>query len=293
MNNPFVSIIIPTYNDWIRLSLCLNALSDQSYPQENFEIVVVNNNANDVSPHDFKLPHNCTLITEAKPGSYAARNAALKMVKGTIVGFTDSDCIPDIDWIKNAIHFFNNDAEKKIGVVTGKVKLFYTNPERLNVAETYEKHTAFQTEGYAKNGRCITANWFSYSSVIDQYGPFNAELKSGGDMELSFKISQHLKIIYSNDVVINHPARNSFDEIVKKWLRVLGGIYVKTYNRQSKPFLKFIFRSAYHRCRDIVKALPNRSVTDSLKMIYINCWIILSSFKEYYLLTSGKQDTKR
>jgi glycosyltransferase involved in cell wall biosynthesis len=288
-----VTIIIPTYHDWDRLNLCLKALVEQSYPSQNVQIIVANNDPDDKAPLGFVIPGNCVIIDEAKAGSYAARNAALKLATGDVVGFTDSDCIPDIDWIKNALFLFDNDREKQIGVVTGKVKLFYKNPKHLNIAETYEKYTAFQTDGYAKNGRCITANWFSYTNVINNYGPFNAELKSGGDMGLSFKISKHLKIIYSEDVIINHPARNSLREIIKKYVRVLGGIFIKSFNREPKPFLKFILKGAYYRWRDIIKAFPSRPITDSLKLLIVNNWIIIISFQEYYLLTAKKQDTKR
>ncbi|QEC53356.1 glycosyltransferase [Anseongella ginsenosidimutans] len=44
MNNIFVSIITPVYNDWDRLAICLKALANQSYPAHLYEIIVVNNN---------------------------------------------------------------------------------------------------------------------------------------------------------------------------------------------------------------------------------------------------------
>ena len=41
--NPLVTVIIPTYHDWPRLSACLDALKMQSYSASLIEIFVVNN----------------------------------------------------------------------------------------------------------------------------------------------------------------------------------------------------------------------------------------------------------
>src|SRR5690554_2984846 len=97
-----ISVIIPTYKDWERLALCLQALENQSFKPSNFEIIVINNLPGDLPPAAFKLPKNAVLVDEGKPGSYAARNTGIGMAKGEILAFTDSDCIPHKDWLINA-----------------------------------------------------------------------------------------------------------------------------------------------------------------------------------------------
>src|SRR3954452_20493964 len=128
MNSIVVSIIIPTYNDWKRLSLCVNALADQSYSKDKFEVIIVNNNPADTIPANFILPDNAIIITEEAPGSYAARNAALRMAKGEIIGFTDSDCIPDPNWIKNAVDYLESNST--CSRIAGKIAVFFetSNP---------------------------------------------------------------------------------------------------------------------------------------------------------------------
>jgi len=44
---PFVSVIIPVYNDPIRLKTCLQALEEQTYPQNAYEIIVVDNGSDE------------------------------------------------------------------------------------------------------------------------------------------------------------------------------------------------------------------------------------------------------
>lgn len=53
---PFVSIIIPTYRDWERLALCISALDKQTYSKDLFEVIIVNNDAQDQAPSNYYLP---------------------------------------------------------------------------------------------------------------------------------------------------------------------------------------------------------------------------------------------
>ncbi|NJR32909.1 MAG: glycosyltransferase, partial [Chamaesiphon sp. CSU_1_12] len=46
MSHQFVSVIIPVFNDAERLRLCLEALQNQTYPQNLYEVIVVDNGSN-------------------------------------------------------------------------------------------------------------------------------------------------------------------------------------------------------------------------------------------------------
>ena len=175
MTLPFVSIIIPTYNDWYRLSLCLGSLQVQSYKQESFEIIVANNNANDPIPSNFAIPSNCIIITEPKPGSYAARNSAINLAKGSIIGFTDSDCIADADWITNAVSIFNCNSE--VDRIGGKIDIFYQK-NRPSKIELHDRIFAFRQEGYVNGGYAVTGNMFTRKDVFEKVGRFNDKIMS-------------------------------------------------------------------------------------------------------------------
>lgn len=220
----FVSIIIPTYRDWTRLALCVSHLKKQSWPMSKFEVIVVNNDPNDSVPSSIRndLPQNFCVINEGKSGSYAARNAGIRIAKGNILGFTDSDCIPDKDWISNAVTLFNIKSCDRIG---GAIEIFYDNEEKPTDAELYEKVFAFkQAETVNASGACVTGNMFSYRYVFDKVGLFNETLFSGGDYEWARRASDAgFSIIYGEDVKIFHPARKSMQELIKKAKRVGGG----------------------------------------------------------------------
>jgi len=216
----FVSVIIPTFNDWARLSLCLEALQSQTYPQNMFEIFVVNNNPDDSIPEGFVVPANCTILVEAKPGSYAARNKGLQHTRGNLIGFTDSDCIPDKNWIINAVAFL--DKYPEYTRIAGKIELFYKGTQ-LTDAELYEKAYAFKQDFAASIGVSVTGNMFAYQYIFDQVGNFREDLFSGGDSEWSLRANRAgYKISYGKDVIVNHPARYAMAELDKKYRRTAG-----------------------------------------------------------------------
>jgi len=234
MNNsvPFVSIIIPAYRDWIRLSLCLDSLTKQSWPQDQFEVIVVNNKPDDRAPEGFQLAENTVLIDETKSGSYAARNAALKISRGSIVGFTDSDCIVDKDWISNAVEIFENHPE--IARIGGAINIFFKG-NMPTVVELHDKIFAFPQEAYVKSGNAVTGNMFSRKMVFDRIGLFDDTLLSGGDHQWGMLAQQNgFPIIYGPNVQVNHPARDSLKELVIKEKRIgLGQANFKDANRLS------------------------------------------------------------
>lgn len=255
-----VSIIIPTYRDWARLALCLKALQEQTFSRENFEIIVVNNDAEGEVPINFQLPSNCKLLHENKPGSYAARNAALKIASGEIIGFTDSDCIPEKDWITNAVAIIQKDPDIKR--LAGQVRIF-TRTDKPSVVEYYDIIYAFHQEKYVKKGVAVTANLFTYKYIFDQVGLFNDRTMSGGDFEWGLAANNAgFKIVYADDVLIHHPARNSFKELVKKAVRTGAGEAIsKAGNDNSvsffKEFLQIIrpktweFKLIFNKCKEL------------------------------------------
>lgn len=241
MSSILVSIIIPTYNDWKRLSLCINALESQNFSRDMFEVIIANNNPHDHHPKDLSIPANFKIITEETPGSYAARNAALRIAKGEIIGFTDSDCIPDQNWIKNAVEHFQNN--KTCSRIAGKVAIFFKSTDPTT-AELYDRLFAFNQKSYVENsGTGVTANLFTYKYVFDKVGYFNDDLMSGGDFLWGTVAHKNgFKIDYVESVVVNHPARKDLSELVKKEKRV-GGSQAHFLGKKNKKvfyFFKFL-----------------------------------------------------
>lgn len=292
MNNILVSIIIPVYNDWKRLSLCLNALSEQSFSKERFEVIVVNNNPYDTNPLDLEIADNCKIITESKPGSYAARNTAIKIAKGEIIGFTDSDCIPDKNWIKSAIeHLANNNTCSRIA---GKIEIFFKSAKPSRI-ELYDKIFAFNQKGYVHDsGTCVTANLFTYQYVFEKIGYFNEDLMSGGDFSWgTLAHAKGYKINYVENVVVNHPARGNLKELIKKEKRVGGSqaLFLKGKNNILVNVFKFFIELRPRRgtLKWILNKGKNLSINNKIYIYLLRQYLVSLRAYERLKVQTGKK----
>ncbi|MEX2591330.1 MAG: glycosyltransferase family A protein [Anditalea sp.] len=290
----YYSIIIPAFQDTQRLVICLDALENQDFPKNEYEVIVVNNDPNEYIHLDSiyfdKL--NLKVLEESHPGSYAARNTGIKFAKGKVLALTDSDCIPDIDWLSNAKIYLEKDINKDIGILAGDVPLFYKNPEKLSVAEIYEKYTGFTFESYVKEGTCGAGNWFSYKSVLEEFGGFNSKLKSNGDTELSGKISKKYKLIYAPEVIVRHPSRFKVSDIAYKYQRLLGGVYSRRYVGHEFKFFFHLLNFTFRRLKFLLKKILTISPKESSAIAIVTWHITLGGWQEYFSLIGGKA-TKR
>jgi GT2 family glycosyltransferase len=119
-----VSIIIPTFNGASRIGNCLDALLQQVAARDA-EILVVNDGSTDNTGEVVERYPGVRLITQANAGPAAARNRGALEARGTIILFTDDDCVPMPDWLDAMIEPFE-DPE-----VVGLRGVYRTHQERL------------------------------------------------------------------------------------------------------------------------------------------------------------------
>ncbi|SHN01758.1 Glycosyltransferase, GT2 family [Cyclobacterium lianum] len=224
-----VSVIIPTYNDWERLKWCLTALKEQSYPKHQFEVLVVNNDPSDPPPSWWEVQKGVRLLEEKKPGSYAARNLAIQNARGTVLAFTDADCLPEPDWLSEGMKVIENNGYSRVG---GRINIFQTDKGN-KFAFIYEKYFAFQQERNVKLfKKSVTGNFFAKKVLFLRYGFFDEKLQSGGDFFWNIKVSQAGEnICYAKNAVVNHPARESISKIAEKKRRTIGGYYHESFSK--------------------------------------------------------------
>ena len=100
MNKPFASIVIPSRNRPQALRECVTACLRLDYPADRFEVIVVD---------DGSEPPVCAccwdarvrVIRQSPGGPAAARNCGMASARGELLAFTDDDCRPRPDWLRN------------------------------------------------------------------------------------------------------------------------------------------------------------------------------------------------
>lgn len=121
MQEPFVSIVICTYNRCHDLNKTLESVFNMAY--RSFEVIVVDNNSTD-DTKNIALKYPVTYIVESRQGVAYARNTGLEASSGQYIGFIDDDELVNEDWITGMLKGFTLD--DSVGAVTGPVIPAYT-----------------------------------------------------------------------------------------------------------------------------------------------------------------------
>jgi len=131
VNSPLISIIVVNYNGADVLPKCLAALSNLDYP--NCEIIIVDNGSTDGSVEfaetfSSRFPQHVLRFSRNR-GLAVARNAGVRLAKGSYVAFIDNDGFAEPNWLDAALDAFAKDP--RIGAIASLV-LFNDRPDIIN-----------------------------------------------------------------------------------------------------------------------------------------------------------------
>jgi len=202
-----VSVIIASYNSAGMLSRCLEALARQTYPREDFEVIVVDDGSTDNTKEICERFLGVRYLYQRNQGPAVARNAGVGKASYGLVVFTDADCEPEPDWLERLIAPF---VDPQISAVKGA----YRTRQREFIARLVQLEYEAKYERLKK---------FRYIDFIDTYSAAyrrDAFLSCGGfderyrtpsveDQELSFRLfAGGHKMLFVPEAVVwhRHPA---------------------------------------------------------------------------------------
>lgn len=134
---PEITLIIPVYNSADTLEACLASVHDSTYPTEQINILLVNNQSKDDS---FKVYCHCQELypdlkmqwLSAKQGKSKALNMALFCSDGKYIIHIDSDGVLEKNALENMVIRFENDPD--VHCMTGAV---LTSKEMIEDTESF------------------------------------------------------------------------------------------------------------------------------------------------------------
>jgi len=213
---PLVSVIVPHYRDLAGLDRCLTALDRQTYPKGRFEIIVADN----ASPEGVEviaaaIRGRAKLIVVTERGAGPARNGGVAASRRPILAFTDSDCVPEPQWLESGVA-----ALDEFEVVGGHVKVLVQNPDRMTPEEAFESVFAFDFKTYIeKKGFTGAGNLFCSRATFEKVGGFRVGLSE--DVEWSRRATAGgARLGYAPKAVVGHPARSTWADLRSKWKRL-------------------------------------------------------------------------
>jgi glycosyltransferase involved in cell wall biosynthesis len=140
LNAPMLefSVAIRTYNGAAYLPGLLEAVrSQQGVDDLDWEVVIVDNNSTDSTlkiiqryQADWPTAFPLKLYHEEQQGAVYARQRAIQVAQGELIGFLDDDNAPATDWVAQAIKFGR--ANPQAGAYSGQIRGIFEVPPPQN-----------------------------------------------------------------------------------------------------------------------------------------------------------------
>ena len=201
-----MSVIVPVRDAAATLPALLGALAAQTHP--SYEVIVVDDASRDATPELLaRHPLAPQVVVAEGNGSYAARNAGLAAATGTVVAFTDADCVPSPDWLAAAAASLGPRE-----VLAGRVR--QRRREGAGVVERYDRATYLDQRDLVRQGFAATANLITWAAVLRELGGFDGTLRSSGDRELGTRLAAAgVPVRYCEQACVEHEPRTSASEL--------------------------------------------------------------------------------
>jgi GT2 family glycosyltransferase len=219
--HPYVSVIVPAYNEAERIGDCIEALLNLDYPSDRYEVIVVNNHSTD---HTAAIIDRYPVIRldERRQGVAYARNAGIRAARGGVLAFIDADCIPGKDWLKELLAGIER---QEIGCFAGE---FAPQPFRGFIDEYVHDRELIQQKSLLHYHPPVvaTGNVAYRKRVFEQIGLFDASFVSGEDSDLAWRMqkSTPYRILYNQKACVFHPHPASLQELLRRCHRIGNGI---------------------------------------------------------------------
>jgi glycosyltransferase involved in cell wall biosynthesis len=231
-----ISIITVTYNSASVIEDCLNSVKGQTY--NDVEHIVVDGLSSDstLSILNSKKNQLSNLIIEEDNGIYDAMNKGIRLAKGDIIGFLNSD---DFYASKDVLSNVANTFDKKPSIQACYADLIYIDKKKLSKIIRYWKSSDF-IPGLFMRGWCPPhPTFFARRTVYENFGGFNLDYSISADFELMFRLLEIKKI--------------SVDYVPEIWVKMRTG---GTSNKN--------FKNIWLQNQEIIRAFQSHGISVNL-----------------------------
>ncbi len=177
-----VSVVVAARNEEKNIGRCLEALLNQTYPGERYEIIIVDDRSNDRTAEiiqaaaarssNIKYLH----IESVPPGISPKKNAlsaGIRAASSEIILTTDADCTPVSTWLETMVRYF----DKEVGLVAGFSPLVGKKNVWSKLISLDSLSLAAVAAGSAALGKPLTCNGRNLAyrkQVFEQVNGFEA-----------------------------------------------------------------------------------------------------------------------
>jgi len=186
---PYISVVVPAYNEERFLPQCLESIRNQDYAGD-YELIVADNASTD-STAKIALATGAKVVFESKRSPACARQRGLEEAKGDIVAFIDADTQAPTCWLSTLVSRFVREPETV--VISGPFAFF--DAGRIAKFASYALNfinislDQLFRRVFNKGGALWGSNFAVRRSVLLAAGGFDTSIKFyGEEYELSLRL---------------------------------------------------------------------------------------------------------
>jgi GT2 family glycosyltransferase len=202
------SVIIPAFNCRGVLAICLDALSRQTIPLAEFEIIVVDDGSTDGTEEVAASYPGVRVIRQRNRGPAAARNCGVRHAEAPIVVFTDSDCEPTPGWLEAMLEPFGDASVAGTkGAYRTRQRALIARFTQLEYEEKYDRMRRFRSIDFVDTyAAAFRRDVFWAAGGYDE----RFRVPSAEDVDLSFRLAAAgWQLIFVPEAIVfhRHPER--------------------------------------------------------------------------------------
>lgn len=208
-----ISIVIPAFNEEQNIGRCLESLTQQTVPRDEYEIIVVDGGSRDRTREIAGEFADLVFIQEsARVGG--ARNDGIRRAKGKVVATTDADCIIPPRWVAQIRDNFRDRSIVQLYGPVTPIEPGFRNRTSLALANTFS-HIGYLTGMLYYTLGCNTA--------FDKEAFFRAGMyhciDAGDDLEIAHRMRQIGRIYFDRHMSVGFSMRRyqQFGTIRSLW----------------------------------------------------------------------------
>jgi cellulose synthase/poly-beta-1,6-N-acetylglucosamine synthase-like glycosyltransferase len=217
----FISVIIACRNEEISIPGLVQALEQQDYPSNLFEVLIVDDNSYDNTVKIAASSHsinNLRILSNHGSGKKAAIKTGINVAAGKYILTTDADCLPPKTWIRTIADYFEkNNPDLIIGpVMLADTKGFFGKFQELEFLSLQAV-----TAGTAAGNKATMCNGANLAFKKDLYLKclkyLRFDLPTGDDIFLLHAAKYHGKRILwieSHDSLIQTRSSGTFRSFI-------------------------------------------------------------------------------
>jgi glycosyltransferase involved in cell wall biosynthesis len=189
--NPFISVVIPAYNEENYIGNTLQSLLQQDF--QDFEIIVVDNASQDGTA-EVARKFGARVVYEGKRTVGAARQRGCLEAKGEIIAMTDADTILPPNWLSRIAEEFKKDEKL---VAFGGLYTLYSGPVLARLWIHHFAHFLWIFDKWMSNGcwNIPGSNIAFRKDAFMKVGGFREDLPIGEDVDLSLRLAKVGKVV--------------------------------------------------------------------------------------------------